>query len=71
MWWNGVSYCEIDEKSMGTKTTKWWEFSNGGKATVEQILVSEERNISKKAGQSESQLGIQGEKLTIWVRPLK
>ena len=72
MWWNGTSYCEIDgRKSMETKTATWSEFPNGGRAIVEQILVSEEINKSKKAGPSESQLGIQWGKLTIWLRPLK
>ena len=44
------------------------EFPNEGKAIVEQILASEERNESKKAGLWESQLGIQVGKLTIWVK---
>ena len=40
-------------------------FPNGGKAIVEQILVSEERKKSKKAGLGESQSGIRVGKLTI------
>ena len=35
------------------------EFSNEGKAVVEQILASEEINKSKRAGMLESQSGIQ------------
>ena len=33
---------------METKTTTWSEFPNGGKAIVEQILESEEKNKSKE-----------------------
>ena len=44
MQWNGASHSEFDGKSMETETTTWSEFSNGGKAIVEQILASEERN---------------------------
>ena len=58
-------------KVMETETTTWSEFSNGGKAIVEQILASEERNTSKRAGLWESQSGIQVGKLTIWVSHLK
>ena len=57
------SRCEFDGKSMETETTMWSEFPNGGKAIVEQILVSEER-----AGLWESQSGIRVGKLTIWIR---
>ena len=42
--------------------------SNGRKAIAEQILVSDERNKSKRSGLWESQSGIQVGKLTIWVR---
>ena len=35
---------------METQTTTWSEFPNGGKAILEQILVPEERNKSKRAG---------------------
>ena len=52
MRWNRASCCEFDGKSMETET--WSEFSNGGKAIVEQILASEERNKSKRAGLWES-----------------
>ena len=53
---------------METETATWSEFPNGGKAIVEQILASEERNKSKRAGLWESQSGIQVGKLMIWVR---
>ena len=36
--------CEFDGKSIETGTTTRSEFPNGGKAIVEQILVSQERN---------------------------
>ena len=68
MRWNGASCCELVGKSMETETTTWSEFPNGGKAIVEQILVSEERNKSKRAELWESQSGICVGKLTIWVR---
>ena len=48
---------EFDRKSMETQTP-WWEFSNGRKATVGQILASKDRNKSKRAGMWESQSGI-------------
>ena len=67
MQWNGASCFEFDGKSMETETTTWSEFLNGGKATVEQILASEERNQFKRTGMWESQFGIQLGKLTIWV----
>ena len=68
MEWNGASCCEFDGKSMETETTAWSEFPSGGKAIVEQILASEIRNKSKRAGSWESQSGIQIGKLTNWVR---
>ena len=71
MGWNGASHCEFDGKSMETETTTWSEFPIGGEAIVEQILESEERNKSKRAGLWESQSGIQIGKLTIWVRPFE
>ena len=43
------------------------EFPKGGKAIVEQILVLEEINKSKRAELWESQSEIQARKLTIWV----
>ena len=48
--WNEASCCEYGEKSMKAETTTWWEFPNGGKAIVEQILAWEEINKSKRAG---------------------
>ena len=71
MQWNGPSCCELVGKPMETETTIWSEFPNGGKAIVEQIPASEERNKSKWAGLWESQSGIQVGKLTIWVRSFK
>ena len=56
---------------METETKTWSEFSNGGKAIVEQILASEEENKSIRAGLWESQSGIQLGKLTIKVRLFK
>ena len=63
-----ASCCECIGKSMETETTTWSKFPNGGKAIVEQILVSEEINKSVRAGLWESQSGIPVEKLTMWVR---
>ena len=68
MWWNGASGSEFDGKSIETETRTWSEFLNGGKAIVEQILVSEEINKSKRTGLWESQPEIRVGKLTIWVR---
>ena len=53
---------------MEIETTTWSEFPNEGKAIVEQILASEEKNKSKKAGLWEAQSGIQVGKSIIWVR---
>ena len=50
MQWNGASRCEFDGKSIETEITTWSDFYNGEKAIVEQILASEERNKSKRAG---------------------
>ena len=69
MQWNRASWFEFDRKSMETETKTWSEFPNKGKAFVEQILVSEERNKSKRLVLWESQTGIRVGKLTIWVRP--
>ena len=55
MQWNRASHCEYDGKSVEIETTTWSEFPNGGKAIVKQILASEERNNSKRAGLWESQ----------------
>ena len=68
MRWNRTSCCEFNGKSMETETTTWSEFLNGGEAIVKQILVSKERNRSKKAGLWESQSGIGVGKLTMWGR---
>ena len=70
---NGASHIEFDGTSMETETATWLEFPNGGKAIVEQILASGERNKSRRVGESlkrtlsQSQSGIQVGKLTIWV----
>ena len=64
MQWNGASCCEFDRKSMEPETTTWSEYPNGGKAIVEQILVLEETNKSKRAGLWESQSGIWEGKLS-------
>ena len=68
MQWNGASCFELVGKWMETETSTWSEFTNGGKAIVEQILALGERNKSKRAGLLESQSGIWVGKLTIWVR---
>ena len=57
--------CEFDGKSMETETTTRSEFPIRGKAIVEKILASEERNKSKRAGLWELQSGVQVGKLTI------
>ena len=45
-----ASRFEFYGKSMETERTTCSEFPNGGKNIVEQILASEERKISKRAG---------------------
>ena len=50
---------ESDKKSIETESIASSEFSNKGKAIVEQILALEERNKSKTAGLKEFQSGIQ------------
>ena len=45
-----AGFFEFEGKSMGTETAIWSESPNGYKATVVQILGSEERNKSKRAG---------------------
>ena len=52
---------------METETMKWSEFHDGGKAFVEQILVSEEIN-PKKAGLWESLSELWLGRSNIWVR---
>ena len=66
MQWNGASRFQFLGKSMETETT-WSEFSNGGKAIIEQILMWEKRNKSKRAGVWESQSGICVGKINCWV----
>ena len=63
MWQNKASLFEFDGKSMETRILSG--FPNGGKVTVEQILVSKETNKSKRAGLWEWQPGILVGKLTI------
>ena len=70
MRWNEASCCDFIGKSIETETTTWLEFSNGGKAIVEQIPVSEEINKSKRAGLWESHSVTQVGQLTISVRSL-
>ena len=55
MQWKGASHSEYDGNSMETETTTWSELANGGKANVEQILMSEERKNSKRVGRWETQ----------------
>ena len=50
MWWNGASHFEYNGKSMENETITRSEFPNEGKAIIEQMLASEERNQSKSAG---------------------
>ena len=58
---------EFEGKSMETETKRSSKFSKGGKASVEQILGSEERKTSKKE-YLDSQTRILVRKLTIRVR---
>ena len=58
----------VNLMEMETETKTWSEFPNGGKAIVEQILASEEKNKFKRAGLWKSQSGIRVGMLTIWVR---
>ena len=53
--------------------TTWSEFLNGGKAIVEQILASEERNKFKRAGLSQSDILRKVDHLSkaIWDRKIK
>ena len=67
MQWNGASYWEFDGTSMETETATWPSFPNGRNAVIEQIIVLEEINKSKRMGQWESQSGTRVGKLTIWV----
>ena len=67
MQWYRLSCFEFDRKLMESETTTWSEFPIGGKAIVEQILMPEEINKSKRAGLWESQSRFRFGKLTIWV----
>ena len=72
MQWNWASCFEFIGKSMETETTTWSEFTNGGKAIVEQILATEERNKSKKhACESHSQESNEESQWSEWVRSLE
>ena len=71
MWWNRASHFQFVGKSMKTETTSWSELLYGGKAIIEQILVSEEINIFKRAGLWEPQSGNQVGILTTWVKSFK
>ena len=65
MQWIEASRFEFVGKSMETETTAWSEFPNGGKAIVEQVLVLEERNKSRRAGL------YRGYTRYDWVRPFE
>ena len=54
MEWNEACCSEFGEKSKETETTTGSEFPKGGKAIVEKLLASEERNKSKGTGMGES-----------------
>ena len=53
---------------METDKTTWLEFANGGEATIEEMLGSDEINQSQRAGLWEPTSEIRVGKLTIWVR---
>ena len=67
MKWNRVFHFELDGKSMETETATWSEFDcrTPLNAIVEQIVASEERKKSKRAGLWQSQSEIRVGKLTI------
>ena len=54
MQWSGTSCFDFIGKFIETGTT-WSEWPNERKAIVEQILMSEERNLIKQGCQSRSQ----------------
>ena len=58
MRWNKASCFESAAMSTETEIATWSKFQNEGKAIAEQILESEERNKSRRAGPSESQQGL-------------
>ena len=66
MRWKRASCFEFMGISMKTETKTWSKFTNGQRGIIEQILESEERKKSKRAGVQESQSGNQVGKLTIW-----
>ena len=68
MRWNMEPHREFDGVSMETETTIWSDFPNGGKAVVEQILASEEKNRPKTTELWEWLSAIRVGKLTIWDR---
>ena len=55
MQWSMVFCWEYDGKSKENETTTWSEFHNGGKAVVEQILVSEEISPTEQDCDNHSQ----------------
>ena len=55
MQWSMVFCWEYDGKSKENETTTWSEFHNGGKAIVEQILVSEEINPTEQDCENHSE----------------
>ena len=63
MQWNRASHCELVGKSVETETITWWEFHNGGKAIVEQILVSEEVNKNETISSNKTLKFVASEKL--------
>ena len=50
MQWNEAFFFDFDGQSVKIQTATWSEFPNEGEIIVEQILASEERNKSKRAG---------------------
>ena len=66
--YHGTSHFEVVGKSVETETKTWSEFPNGGKAIVEPILASEEKNNSKEQGYEIHKSEIRVGKLTTSVR---
>ena len=67
MQWNRAFRFQLDRKSVNIES-HWKPLENHWKAIAEEILASQERKKSKRAGLWESQSGIQLGKLTIRVR---
>ena len=67
LWWKAAYTFEFEGNSMEIETVSWSKITNGGKAFPEQILKSEDKNKSKKAGLTEPQSWIWVGKWTIWV----